>query len=127
MIAHSQLRRRRGATVAVTLLVGLAGGVVLAAVAGASRTDTSMDRFITYTRPEDVFVIVNGSDGGTPDQVLSARARVLALPRLADSARAPYPLLPPARAVGGVGRRSPFGAADAPASRRMERRLVLQG
>src|SRR2546423_1313772 len=37
MAARSQLRRRWGATVALTLLVGLAGGAGIAAVSGASR------------------------------------------------------------------------------------------
>src|SRR5439155_973518 len=45
VVARAQLRRRRGATVALVLLMGMAGGVVLAAVAGASRTDTAMNRF----------------------------------------------------------------------------------
>jgi hypothetical protein len=48
MLARAQLRRRRAATVALVLLVGLGGGVVLASVAGASRTDSAMDRFVAY-------------------------------------------------------------------------------
>src|SRR5581483_6951118 len=58
--ARAQLRRRLGATVALILLVGLTGGVVIAAIAGASRTDSSMKRFVAYSRPEDAFVSVNG-------------------------------------------------------------------
>ena len=60
MAARAQLRRRWGATVALALLVGLAGGVVLAAIAGASRTESAMKRFVAYSRPEEVFVSVNG-------------------------------------------------------------------
>ena len=60
MAARAQLRRRWGATVALALLVGLAGGVVIAAVAGASRTETSMKRFVAYSRPEAAYVNVNG-------------------------------------------------------------------
>jgi hypothetical protein len=48
--ARAQWRQRRAATVALILLVGLAGGVVLAAVAGARRTDTAMDLWVSETR-----------------------------------------------------------------------------
>ena len=64
MIARSQLRRRRGATILLALLVGLAGAVVIAAVAGASRTDSAMKRFVAYNRPEDLVAVVNGVDAG---------------------------------------------------------------
>ena len=37
------------------MLVGLTGGVVLAAVAGA-RTDSAIDRFLAYNRPLDASV-----------------------------------------------------------------------
>src|SRR5438128_12147173 len=76
MAARAQLRRRWGATVALALLVGLAGGVVLAAVAGASRTDTAMDRFVAYSRPEEVFVSVNGPSVGWVPPPARTRARV---------------------------------------------------
>ena len=46
MAARAQLRSRWGTTVALALLVGLSGGLVLAAVAGASRTETAMKRFV---------------------------------------------------------------------------------
>src|SRR5215216_6701727 len=57
LAARAGMRRRVGATVALAMLVGLAGGVVLAAVAGASRTDTAMDRFLAYSRPDDLVVV----------------------------------------------------------------------
>src|SRR5438128_707642 len=76
MAARAQLRRRWGATVALVLLVGLAGGVVIAAIAGASRTDSAMKRFVAYSRPEDAYVTVNGPPipgasgvGGPPPNV----------------------------------------------------------
>src|SRR5437016_6056647 len=56
MAARAQLRRRWGATVALALLVGLAGGVVIAAIAGASRTEAAMKRFVAYSRPEEAIV-----------------------------------------------------------------------
>src|SRR5215218_9070460 len=54
--ARAELRRRWRATILLALLVGLAGGVVLAAVAGARRTGSAMDRFLAYHRPMDVSV-----------------------------------------------------------------------
>src|SRR5437763_12525603 len=60
MAARAHLGRRWGATAALVLLVGLTGGVVIAAIAGASRTDSAMKRFVAYSRPEDAFVTVNG-------------------------------------------------------------------
>jgi hypothetical protein len=54
--ARAELRRRWRATVLLAVLVGLAGGVVLAAVAGARRTDLAMDRFLAYSRPLNVHV-----------------------------------------------------------------------
>jgi hypothetical protein len=132
VIARAQLRRRRGATVALVLLMGLAGGVVLAAVAGASRTDTAMKRFVAYSRPEDVFVIVNGSQGDPSDpavfaQALATRRRVLGLPQVAEVGRAPYLFLTPDKTGAEFATINPFGAADAHAFRTLDRPLLLQG
>jgi ABC-type uncharacterized transport system permease subunit len=44
--ARAELRRRWQATVLLVMVVGLAGGAVMAAVAGARRTDSGMDRFL---------------------------------------------------------------------------------
>jgi MacB-like periplasmic core domain/FtsX-like permease family len=54
--AAAELRRRWRATVLLAVLVGLTGGVVLAAAAGARRTDSAVDRFLAYNRPLDVHV-----------------------------------------------------------------------
>ena len=56
MRARAELRRRWRATLLLAMLVGLAGGVVLAALAGARRTDSAVDRFLAYNRPLDVGV-----------------------------------------------------------------------
>jgi hypothetical protein len=54
--ARAELRARWRATVLLVVLVGLAGGVVMAAVAGARRTSSAVDRFLAYNRPMDVSV-----------------------------------------------------------------------
>src|SRR5256885_682216 len=123
-VARSHLRRRRGATFALTLLVGLAGGVAVAAIAGASRTSTAMQRFVAYNRPEDVFVIVNGSADETPVRLAEARARLLALPQVRDATRRPYIFMSPDREGAELGAVSSFAAADAHAFRTMNRPLV---
>ena len=91
--ARSELRRHRRATVLLTVLVGLAGGVVLAAVAGSRRTDSAMDRFLAYHRPLDVAVVAEGLD-------LHAVER---LPQVAGSGVGAYMALTPS---------SPSGAPD---------------
>lgn len=132
MAARSQLRRRRGATAALALLVGLAGAVVIAALAGASRTDTAMKRFVTFSRPEDLVAIVNGAQGDPSDPAvmargLTTRARVLRLPQVAQVARAPYLLMSADRAGQQVNDLSTFGVADDHAFRSIDRTLLLHG
>jgi hypothetical protein len=89
--ARAELRRRWRATVLLALLVGLAGGVVLAAVAGSRRTSSAMDRFMAYSRPLSVYV-----QGPDP-------AAVERLPQVADLDQAAYMGLAPS---------TPSGAPD---------------
>jgi ABC-type lipoprotein release transport system permease subunit len=81
--ARADLRRRWLVTVLLVVLVGLAGGVVLAAVAGARRTDSAVDRFLAYSRPMDVEVY--GLD----------YAAVSRLPQVADADEAAFVVLAP--------------------------------
>jgi cell division protein FtsX len=52
----STLRRRRAEILVVALVSAVLLGGGLAALAGARRSSTAIDRFVAYTRPEDVFV-----------------------------------------------------------------------
>src|SRR5205085_10905219 len=105
-------------------LVGLAGGVVIAVVAGASRRDSAMRRFAAYSRPEDVTAVVNGAQGDPSDPTVVARgeavrSQVLALPQIAEAGRSPYILLSASRqGDGGV---NAFAAADRNMFRTIER------
>jgi hypothetical protein len=56
--SRAELRARWPALLALTLLVGIAGGAVLAALAGARRTSSSYDRFVEESRSAHVFVIL---------------------------------------------------------------------
>lgn len=69
--AGSELRRRVPATIALVLLVGLAGAVVLGALAGARRTDTAFERALDAARTADVRVQYS-SEGDVDDEVLDA-------------------------------------------------------
>ena len=53
---RSELRARWRSWTALVLLVGLTGGLVLAAAAGARRTDTAYPRFLRETRASDALV-----------------------------------------------------------------------
>jgi hypothetical protein len=55
LAAHNLRARWRGWTV-LALLVGLAGGAVLTAVAGAQRTDSAYPRFLQASKASDVLV-----------------------------------------------------------------------
>jgi hypothetical protein len=138
-IARGNLRRRWGTTVALTLLVGVAGGAVLAGVAGASRTNTAMRRFVAYSRPEDVSVVANGLpqlDGPPSDPAEAARLlahaagvrqRVATLPQVAAATRVPYLMLSGNAAGDDVGQINPFAAADTNAFRSVDRPRLLHG
>lgn len=57
-----ELRDRRRAVLAVALLVGLAGGVVLASTAGARRTASAYERFVEETATRDASVQIDDGD-----------------------------------------------------------------
>ena len=53
VLARCELRRRWRSALALALLVGFVGAVVLASAAGAHRSSTSLQRFIAYSRSSD--------------------------------------------------------------------------
>jgi len=55
-------RRRWRALVSLALLLGLAGGVVLTAAAGARRTDTAYPRLLAWANGSQVTVVLGGLD-----------------------------------------------------------------
>src|SRR6266545_4197168 len=60
LVAHQLLAAWRG-WVTLAVLVGLAAGVALAAVAGARRTDSAYPRFLQASKASDVLVSPAGS------------------------------------------------------------------
>ena len=84
---RAEFRRRWRGWVALSLLVGLTGGVVIGAVAGAERTDTAYDRFLQEMNPYDVVV------QAVPFPIDEGAIR--ALPEVLDVSNTPYVFLGP--------------------------------
>ena len=61
MRARAQLRGRVGASLFLALLVGLAGALVLAAAAGARRSEAALPRFLAANQTVDAAVYVPAS------------------------------------------------------------------
>ena len=57
LLALRELKRRWRATVVLALLVGIVGALVLAALAGARRSDSALARFTATTRSADVSLL----------------------------------------------------------------------
>jgi hypothetical protein len=89
--ARAQLRGRLRASLLLALLVGLSGGVVLAAVAGARRSDAALPRFLAASRTNDTMVFVSGPSrqpGQPAGSDLAAELRAIAgLPQVLDAQR----------------------------------------
>src|SRR2546423_12899404 len=104
MRARAELASRMRSLVALALILGIAGGVVVFAVAGARRTDSVYTRLIDWGHLPDVLVSSGGFGfgGGGLD-------KAAAPPQGAGSAQlyqvGVYPATPPGRllAVGGGG------------------------
>ncbi len=64
LVLRAELRARWGTWLALVLVVGLAGGVVLTAAAGAQRTGTAFTRLLQASHAADAAVVVNGSGQG---------------------------------------------------------------
>lgn len=83
LLARSWLRRNVATTAVLVVLVALTSGAVAGAAAGARRSSTALDRFLTYNAPPDLQVYGESID-------LSA---VRALPEVAGSTTGAYGLM----------------------------------
>jgi hypothetical protein len=87
--AGLELRHARRVVVALTVLVGIGGALVLTLVAGARRADTSYERFRAATLASDVGVSPSEFDATAFDAIER-------LPQVAASARQVFPFVVPA-------------------------------
>jgi ABC-type antimicrobial peptide transport system permease subunit len=77
-LAALKLRAGWRGWAALALIIALAGGAVLAAAAGASRTDSAYPRFLAASRASDVLVSPAGSGVGGYDAAVGRLAGVAA-------------------------------------------------
>ena len=82
ILAAAQLRNGWRSLIGIVVLVGLAGGLVLAGLAGASRTASAVDRMIEATDAADALINPNDGDASALDF-----EKVAALPMVADFSR----------------------------------------
>jgi hypothetical protein len=78
-LARHELRRRWRSALALTMLVGVVGAIVLATAAGAHRSSSALRRFVAYSRSSDVEIHL---DDPTPAQLEKFRR----VPEVADFA-----------------------------------------
>lgn len=76
MRARSELRSRLGAVVALAVIVGVIGGVVVAAAAGARRTESAYPRFLQEKHALDVVVGVTARDPADGRRILGEIERL---------------------------------------------------
>jgi len=126
MCAAANLRRRLGGTLAVALLVALAGGVVLAAAAGARRTESAYSRMARATNAADASIGPNGF--GKVDPAVAATLpgveRVGAVAGFGMADRPKVGLVPQNDDFVGA---FAVASADGIAGYRMDRLLLLDG
>jgi FtsX-like permease family len=129
------VRTRWRALAMLAVLIGLGGGVVLTAVAGAQRTSEAVPQMLAYSRPDDGDVVFGNycpppSVSGRAASSLAplpAAARMLRLPQVAAFAREPYVFLAAARSGPGLVSLNVTAFADTAGLRTIDRPLVVAG
>jgi hypothetical protein len=128
--AAAQLRGRARATVLLAVLVGLAGGVVLAAVVGARRTEAALPRFLAHDRTADATVelFLSPSQQG-PDPLGKELRALTGLPEVAWAGRMRVAIVSSPDPASPTGRRRDLGLLpmDAGGSQIFGRPIVVAG
>ncbi len=125
--ARADLRASRRTAIALIVVAGLAGGVVLAAAAGAHRTWAALPELLAYHQPEDAVVFLEGGLSAAEQEELFAQ--VADLPMVVDASRTaivPLTELGP----GGEALESELTARvvlDGPSYDRLARPLIVAG
>jgi ABC-type lipoprotein release transport system permease subunit len=125
-LVGKELRSRWRAVVVIGLLVGLAGGVVLTAAAGARRTGSAFERFVEVTATRDASVQVDDErDDVGVDAILD---EIEDLDLVAGSGRLEImPVLPTDESLHTDIDLAIFASPDGRWGREIDRPLVLEG
>jgi FtsX-like permease family len=116
-LAGHELRTRWLGWVVLALLVGLAGGVVFTAAAGARRTDSAYPRFLAASKASDVLIGPAGAGfGGRYDEALGGLPGVAAIAPVVGLQMGP---------VGPGGKGDFAGAVEAPLDGRFGHTLEI--
>jgi ABC-type lipoprotein release transport system permease subunit len=83
---RAELRTRWRAWLGLAVIVGIAGGAVLALAAGARRTDSAYRRFLDAQDAYDVLVSLNTAGFGAPAEVTFDTEELRELPQVAETA-----------------------------------------
>ena len=83
--SRAELRAKWRTFLVLALVVGLGGGVALAAFAGARRTDAAMPQFVAYSLPDDGGFLYGSVS--SPPVVTGLAASSLALAPLGTAGR----------------------------------------
>ena len=75
-------RRRRGGYLALAVLIGLLGGMAMASIVAARRTDASYPKFLASTNPSDLIVQPNGGSATSDQGVDRFNAQIGSLPHV---------------------------------------------
>ena len=131
LCARAQLRGRTLASLVLALLVGLAGGIALAALAGARRSDSALVRFVAASDTVDARVLWDISAGGLTDQPdLAAQFDgVATLPQVRAAQRAAVVIVSVSEPAGpaGPGRQLALVGLDRPGHEELGRPRLVAG
>ena len=123
------------ALVLIAVVVGVGGGVALAAFAGARRTAAAVPQMLAYSRPDDGTVGFGGycpppkvtGPAAASLAPLPGAARVLRLPQVAAFMRSPYLFISSSPAGFDVGSVNVTASADVQGYRAIDRPLMAAG
>lgn len=133
--ARAELRSSWRSTMALILVLGIGGGVVLTAFAGARRTDSAMQQFVNFSEPDDgAFLFGNVNNPpvapGMPArslELLPGEQRVVDLPQVAEHFQMPYLYLTSSRSGFSGASLNAIGASDSSLFRSVDRPMVVAG
>ncbi len=97
-LARSEFQPRWRSTLALILLVGVVGGMVVTASAGAERSATALDRFVAFSRSSDTELDVSDPTPAPSSAHLGQCSRGRRSSRSGNMADPQRPAEPPANA-----------------------------